>query len=132
MACTTLTAVAQYCTACAEWQHPPERVCAACGASPLEFRELSGTGTIYSVHVEHDSRVGLMEQYQPYIVATVLADESQYAVFLSNLPGSTVNEVAIGSGTEVAERTVRIGARVAVEFEDVGGGRLIPQFRVVR
>ncbi len=120
--------VAQFCVACSEWQHPPERACAECGATPLEFRELSGAGTIYSVHVEHDSRVVVMQQHQPYIVATVLANESPYAVFLTNLPGTSAGDVAFGKD---GEQSVHIGARVAVEFEEVGAGRFVPQFRVV-
>lgn len=110
--------VAQFCRACARYQHPPQRRCARCDGDDLEFRPLSGRGTIYSWQVMHDTRIGLMQPYQPFIIAVVESEESPDVWFLTNLPGSARGEFEIGDP-------------VAVEFEEVRPGIFIPQFRVV-
>lgn len=111
--------VAQFCLSCDEYQHPPQTECTHCGGEKLEFRELSGKGKIYSWQVMHDSRVRLMQEYQPFIIAVVECDESPNIFHLTNLPGSEPNEFEIGDPVEV-------------EFEEVRPGRFIPQFRIVR
>ena len=110
--------VAQFCPTCNRYQHPPERHCARCGREHLEFRQLSGRGTIYSWQVMHDTRIGLMQEYQPFLIAVVESAESPDVWFLTNLPGS-------------APEQVDIGAPVEVEFEEMRPGTFLPQFRVV-
>lgn len=120
--------VAQHCVDCSNYQHPPARTCVQCGGSKLEFRPLSGKGTIYTLQVMHDTRVRLLQEYQPLIIATIEAVESPNVSFLTNLPGTAAQEVAIGA----EPGTVHIGDPVEVEFEEVAPGKLLPQFRVVR
>ncbi|MBF8266750.1 MAG: hypothetical protein HW388_258 [Dehalococcoidia bacterium] len=111
--------VAQFCHGCNRYQHPPEARCARCGGENLEFRPLSGKGKVYSWQVMHDTRVRLMQEYQPFIIAVVECDESPDVWHLTNLPGSVPGLFEIGDPVEV-------------EFEEVRPGRFIPQFRVVR
>jgi uncharacterized protein len=111
--------VAQYCTACKRYQQPPERQCGKCGSQMLEFRPLSGRGTIYSLQVMHDTRVRLMQEYQPFSIAVVEVEESPDVWFLTNLPGSAPGEATIGDPVEV-------------EFEQIAPDKYLPQFHVVK
>ena len=111
--------VAQFCHSCDRYQHPPESLCARCGGGNLEFRQLSGKGRIYSWQVMHDTRVRLMQEYQPFIIAVVECDESADVWHLTNLPGSAPGQFEIGDPVEV-------------EFEEIRPGKFIPQFRVTR
>lgn len=110
--------VAQFCPSCNKYQHPPQRRCAQCGADQLAFRQLSGKGTIYSWQVMHDTRIVLMQTYQPFIIAVVESEESPDVWFLTNLPGSASGQFAIGDS-------------VIVEFEEIRPGTFLPQFRVM-
>lgn len=111
--------VAQYCRSCERFQHPPQARCSRCGGDQVEFRPLSGKGTIYSWQVMHDTRIGLMQEYQPFVIAVIEVDESPDVWFLTNLPGSQVGEFQIGDPVEV-------------EYEEIRPGKFLPQFRVVR
>lgn len=111
--------VAQFCKNCGKYQHPPDEVCAKCGQRDLEFLELSGKGKIYSWQIMHDTRVRLMQEYQPFIIAVVECDESPDVWHLTNLPGSSPGEFTIGDAVEV-------------EFEEIRPGKFIPQFRVTK
>ena len=121
--------VGQYCRDCADFQHPPARACRQCQGANLEFRKLSGKGTVYSMALTNDNRVRLLQQYQPFIIAIVVGDESERLSYFTNLPGTAPEDIAIG---EDPTKPVQIGDPVEVEFEDVGSGRRIPQFHVVR
>ena len=109
--------VAQFCPSCDKYQHPPRQHCSQCGAGQLPFRQLSGRGVIYSWQVMHDTRVVLMQDYQPFVIAVVESEESPDVWFLTNLPGSEPGQFAIGDP-------------VVVEFEEVLPGTLLPQFRI--
>jgi uncharacterized OB-fold protein len=111
--------IAQFCKSCGKYQHPPEEICAKCGEGDLEFLQLSGKGKIYSWQIMHDTRVRLMQEYQPFIIAVVECDESSDVWHLTNLPGSAPGEFNIGDAVEV-------------EFEEIRPGKFIPQFRVTK
>ena len=118
-ACDEQRLVVQYCTSCNRWQYPPQQACAECGSGAnLEFRPVSGKGTIYTYVVMHDGRVGLLQPYQPFNIAVVQLEEAPEINMLTNLPGTETDKVPIG-------------AKVQVEFEEVAPGKRIPQFRVV-
>ena len=108
--------IAQYCDDCKRYQHPPELLCHRCGGNNVQFVPLSGRGTIYSWQVMHDTRVKLMQEYQPFIIAIIESDESPDVLHLTNLPGSSIGEFKIGDSVEV-------------EFEEIRPGKFIPQFR---
>ncbi|MDP7619387.1 MAG: OB-fold domain-containing protein [Dehalococcoidia bacterium] len=109
--------VAQFCLGCNRYQHPPQEKCAKCDGGDLEFRQLSGRGTIYSWQIMHDTRVRLMQEYQPMVIAVVESEESPDVWLLTNLPGSEQGQFDIGDPVEV-------------EFEEVAPGTFIPQFRL--
>ena len=111
--------VVQYCTACSRRQYPPEPTCRNCeSAQNLEWREVSGRGKIQGYIVVHDSRQRLRQSEQPFNVAVVELEEDPAINFLSNLPGTPVEEVPVG-------------AKVELIFEEVAPGQLIHEWRVV-
>ena len=118
-ACNKEKLVVQSCKSCSKLQHPPQRTCKECGSGDnLEWREVSGKGTILSYVVVHDTRQLLRVPDQPFNIAVIQLEEDPGINFLSNLPGTPVDEVPVG-------------AKVKVEFELVMPGQLINEWRVV-
>jgi uncharacterized OB-fold protein len=112
--------VIQNCAACNRLQHPPQTVCPNCGsAANLEWKQLSGKGTIYSYGVVYDSPIASLQADQPYNCAVIALDEDPGVKMLSHLPGTPVDEVPIG-------------AKVEVTFEVTQAtGQKVPEWRVV-
>jgi len=118
-ACNERRLVIQNCKTCKRLQFPPEKVCAECGsANDLEWREMSGRGTINGYIVIHDSRLRSWVPEQPYNVAVIELEEDPTINFFSNLPGTPVDEVPVGAKTQV-------------EFLEVAPDQLILEWRVV-
>ena len=118
-ACNERRLMLQNCTACNRLQHPPEAKCSECGsADHLEWREMSGRGKIISHCVVHDSRQLLRSPDQPFNIGVITLEEDPGINFLSNLPGTPVDEVPVG-------------ASVQVEYELVMPGQLIHEWRVM-
>jgi uncharacterized protein len=107
----------QRCTACGYFNHPPRTVCDACLSQELHLQPVSGRGQIYTFTVMHQRDVPGFESEAPFINIVVELEEQPMLLMVSNLP--------------ISERErVRIGAPVIVEFEDRGGGVIVPQFRI--
>ena len=119
-ACNEERLVIQYCTACDRLQQPPEAQCYECGSKDnLEWKEMSGRGTIYTYAVMYDTPVPLLYDDQPFNVAIIALEDDPEIKLLSHLPGTPLDEVPIG-------------ATVQVEFETTQGtGQKVPEFRVV-
>lgn len=118
-ACNKRKLVVQNCKTCARLQYPPEKACAKCGSSQdLEWREVSGRGKISGYIVIYDSRIKRIQAEQPLNMAVVALDEDPEINFLSNLPGTPLDEVPVG-------------ASVQVDFEEVAPGQNVHEWRVV-
>lgn len=118
-ACNERRLIVQNCTACHRLQYPPQAACAGCGsAAQLEWREVSGRGRINGYSVMFQSRVGPLQADQPFNLAVIELEEDPAIKFLSSLPGTPLEEVPVG-------------ARVEVDFQEVGPGQLIHEWRVV-
>jgi len=93
--------------------------CAKCGkAETLEWKEVTGRGTIYSYCVMYDSRIKPLQADQPFNIAVISLDEDPEIKFLSSLPGTPLDQVPVGGNVEVT-------------WEDVGEGQLVHEWRVV-
>ena len=109
----------QRCKATRRYYHPPLRVCTCCGASDLEFEEVSGRGTIYSFVVMRDQRVQGFEDRVPYVNLWVELDEQPQLVLVSNLVDAGLEDIAIGKPVEVT-------------FEKVSDEITLPQFKLLQ
>jgi uncharacterized OB-fold protein len=104
--------VLQWCANCDATVQFPRSFCPRCQQSSLEWREASGSGTVYAVTVEH--RPEAMGEEKPYAVALVDLDEG--ARFMTNVVGCEPDAVAIGMA-------------VRVTWEELEDGRNLPQFK---
>ena len=110
--------VIQNCTECDRLQHPPARVCRACGSdATLAWKEMSGRGTIYNYGVVHDCPIRLLQEDQPFNVAVVMLAEDPGIQMYSHLPGTPVDQVPVG-------------AEVEVMFEATANGQMVPEWQV--
>jgi len=89
----------QYCKDTGQFQHYPRPVSIFTGSRNLEWREVSGKGTIYACTVIRVPGPGL-EGRLPLSVATVELDEG--VRILGNILGSDPEKVAIGQRVELA------------------------------
>ena len=84
--------VVQRCASCATLQHPPEEVCASCGAKAFDHVPLAPTGTVHSFTVVHYAANAALADAVPYTVVLVSLDVAPQVRVVGNLDG----DVAIG------------------------------------
>lgn len=104
----------QYCPECRQYQFYPRPFCVRCSCESLEWREISGLGTVYSFTVVW--RPPLPDWPVPYVVAIVELDEGV------RLLANVISEDALD---------VHIGSRVRVAFERQPDDWVLPQFMYV-
>ena len=111
--------VIQNCVGCDRLQHPPTNTCRDCDdGGPLEWKQVSGRGTIYNYGVVHDCPVRLLQQDQPFNLAIIMLDDDPGIQMYSHLPGVPVDDVPVGAAVEVI-------------FEPSANGQLVPEWRVI-
>jgi uncharacterized OB-fold protein len=92
----------------------PASSCVDHGGANMEWTEASGRGQVHTFVVYRQAVDPAWADRVPYVVAVIRLDEGPF--FHSDLPGTPVDDVAIGQP-------------VHVEYEDVDGGT-IPHFVV--
>ena len=110
--------VIQNCVECDQLQHPPSDSCRDCEDATLEWKPVSGRGTIYNYGVVHDCPVRLLQQDQPFNLAVIMLDDDPGIQMYSHLPGVPVDDVPVGAAVEVI-------------FEPSANGQLVPEWRVI-
>lgn len=95
--------VIQHCPATGSYQHPPRPFMPACGFD-WEWKEVPGTGAVYSLTVVHPPADPAFPT--PYAVAVVDLDEAGVRM--------------VGQVRDVEPVAVRIGLRVRAKFEMAG------------
>ena len=109
--------VVQQCESCGQTQYPPELNCHACYGFELGWREVRGTGQIWSwVGVAHPAHPALRE-FGPYVVALVELDD---------LPEIKL----MGAVVDADAATLQIGDRVRVVFERTAEDLAQPRWRL--
>lgn len=118
-ACNQDRLVLQYCGSCSRFQHPPEGECLECSSDEeLTWREIGGSGRIYSCAVIHDTPIAVLQAHQPYNCAVIDLDDAPGINMMSHLPGTPVD-------------LVPIGAPVSLIFEVTpGNGQKVPEWRL--
>jgi len=93
------------CQACETWLHPPRPICATCLSEDVAPETVDGTGTVYSVTVNHQPWVpGLAV---PYVIARISLDGVDDVLLTTNIVGEQALDTQIGD-------------RVRVTFEEQG------------
>jgi uncharacterized OB-fold protein len=105
--------VIQRCRDCDGFVWYPRACCPSCLSERLDWREVSGAGTVYSVSVHYRAPSPELADGVPYAVALVDLDEGPR--FLTNVVGCSPEAVVIGD-------------RVRVTWTPLPDGRHLAQF----
>ena len=109
--------VVQRCTACGTHRFYPRALCPSCHAEGFDWVEVSGRGSIYSFTVVHRAPSPAFAGKVPYALAIVALDEGPH--MLSEIVGTPPGDIAIGM-------------RLAVDFQEIGDGAMLPVFGPAR
>ena len=108
----------QRCAQCQRFQFPPGPDCESCSGTDLHYEQVSGRGTVFAfTETMSGARHPYFQSISPYLVGEVQLDEQEDLVLVSNFPGSTYDDLAVG-------------APVVVDFQELVDGVVIPQFRL--
>lgn len=102
--------IGQHCGACGIWRWPPREHCAACHAAAPQWDTLSGAGTVEGAVVVHRAFDPAFHDALPITIVHVAMD------------GTGDQMVLIGTLAPSIPAADAVGARVALEFRDLGGG----------
>jgi uncharacterized OB-fold protein len=108
--------VVQECASCGATRHPPRPICARCHDGASTWRELPGTGAVYTFTRVHQAFIPSLAERLPYVVAAIDLDDSGGARLISNL-------------VDVDPELVRVGTPVEVVWDDRGPELALPRFR---
>ncbi|EIZ78327.1 nucleic-acid-binding protein containing a zn-ribbon [Novosphingobium sp. Rr 2-17] len=101
------------CTECETHIWYPKAFCSACGSMAVEWRDMSGLGTIYSFTQVHRGE-GPYREVPSFVLALVDLDEG--ARVLTNI-------------VEADPADLRIGQPVQVVFHEAGEAAALPRFK---
>lgn len=109
--------MAPRCTACETFVLPPQPFCFQCQQTDFEWKELPGTGTIYSFTIVRHPLHPKLEEVVPYVSAVIELDGTQGA-------GARM----LANVTDCDPETVRIGDKVSIWFDRVSDTLALPRF----
>ncbi len=104
--------VLQWCGRCERPIHFPREACPACLGTDLEFRPVSGRGTVYAATILPKEGNGGMAGRTPYVVA--LVDLAEGVRMLTNVIADDPETVAVGDTVSVAWEPLPDGRRLPV------------------
>jgi uncharacterized OB-fold protein len=113
----------QACAACGRLRFPPRTMCPWCQSFEVNWKPMSGKGTIWSFIVPHPPLLPPFDSLAPYNVVVVALEENSGIRMVGNLMAS-----AGGAINEVPAAEIRIGAAVSVVFQDAGESAVIPRW----
>jgi uncharacterized protein len=109
--------VCQFCVACEKPRTPPALLCWNCQSSQSEWRELPGSGRIYSYVVTHHPILPSLAESVPFVSVLVELDGAPGARLPALLTDSLVEDIEIGQ-------------LVQVDWEEISEATVLPRFRV--
>src|SRR5438046_6792556 len=86
MGCKKRELLLQYCASCDRYQFYPRSLCVVCGREGLEWRRVSGRGTVYSYTVTYQNASPGFRDEVPYVFA--LVDLAEGVRMTTNLVGA--------------------------------------------
>ena len=96
--------IAQYDSVAERYRWPPLPYLATGAGFNIEWRELSGRGTIYSYTIVYPPTHPAFEA--PYVVALVEAEESPEVRFVANIKNADLEKLKVGMPVKVQFETV--------------------------
>jgi uncharacterized OB-fold protein len=107
----------QRCADCGHRQHPPERLCAACGGTDVSYQPVSGDATLVTWTVTRHNLVPRYEPALPYVAVVVELVEQPDLFCVSDFFGRDVDVSAF-----------RMGMPMRVTFDARAGDVTLPRF----
>lgn len=110
----------QACGSCERLRFPPRPMCPHCQSRAVQWRTVSGRGTIYSFVVPHPPLLPAYAAVAPYNVALVTIDEDPLIRLVGNVvadtdaPINSVDPAALQIGAAVRAVFPRVSADVAM------------------
>ncbi len=96
----------QQCTACDAWIYYPRAFCPECLSPELEWKQISGEGTLYSFTIARRPTAPFWADEVPQLIAVVELDEGP------RLTSTLCN---------IEEADIRVGMRLRPVFDDIAG-----------
>jgi uncharacterized OB-fold protein/acyl dehydratase len=106
----------QQCDDCAHWIFFPRAHCPRCASAKLSWRDVAGTGTLYTYTVTRVPTLPEFADEMPQILAVVQFDE-----------GPNINTTLVG----IDEAELRVGMRVRPVFDDRPGAVSLLRYTAV-
>lgn len=113
----------QACGSCGRLRFPPRPMCPTCHSTEVDWRTMSGKGTVWSFVVAHPPLLPAYAEVAPYNVVVVSLDEEPTLRLVGNIVRSANGEI-----NEVDPSTIEIGAPVSVVFPDPVEGISLPRW----
>lgn len=107
--------VAARCAGCGGFRMPPTPFCPHCQSQAIDWRVLSGRGTVYSYTVVERAILAGMEAHLPYVPAVIELEGAPGVRLISNL-------------VEVELSAIRVGMPVSLVWDDQANGVALPRF----
>jgi uncharacterized OB-fold protein len=101
-----------YCLDCHTFNYYPHAVCVRCMSTNLEYRPVSGRGTVYTYTVIRSPQPAF-KGLEPYVVANVELDEG--VRMMANVLTDDVDSIGIGT-------------KVRLVYQEIAPGHKLPQF----
>ena len=93
--------VAACCGKCGTFRMPPTPFCPACRSQHIEWRELSGDGSVYSYTIVQREIFKGMENHLPYVPAVIELDGAPGVRLISNVVDAEIESIAVGMQVSV-------------------------------
>lgn len=114
-ACKEHRLVVRACSDCGRGHYPPGPSCPWCTSWNIEWKQAAPTGSVRSVVVFRHPFLPQLRDALPYAILRVMLDEYPDAVMHGRLVGSD-------------PAAIHIDDRVAVAWQDAGGGYVLPNW----
>ncbi|MDA1074406.1 MAG: Zn-ribbon domain-containing OB-fold protein [Proteobacteria bacterium] len=108
----------QFCQHCDQHSFPPRAHCPQCGSAELEWRTVSGRGSVYTFTIAYRPPHPVFSEHCPMVIAVIELEEGPRMI--SNIVGCD-------------PATVEIGMAVQVAFEEIEDSKVtLPVFTPVK
>jgi uncharacterized OB-fold protein len=109
----------QHCRACDRAIWYPRTLCPHCSSTDIEWREATGSGTVYAVSVQYRPGTPQLKDRVPY--AVVLVDLDEGVRVMSNVMNTDPDRVGVGRRVRAAWEPLTDGRNLLVfELDDNG------------
>jgi uncharacterized OB-fold protein len=104
------------CIVCTTWHFPPKAICPSCSVGTMEWIEVSGKGTLYSLMIGHPEATAI--NAEPSVIAVIELAE-----------GTRMMAELVGIEPNAPNMKVGMSLKAAFSSENDGGGSMPLKFQ---